>query len=189
MNAFSAATVDNACSAATVDNECSAATVDNECSSAIVDNACSAATVDTSDPWSFYIIQNKGFTYAGVSPDPVRRLRQHNGELVGGAKYTTSKGPGWRHICLVHGFRTKIEAMQFEWAVKHVPPRDSGGIKNRLKKLFVVLNKPYWTSKASAAVNSPLVVEWTISESLLPLVAAERVTPPYVSQSFAPRSA
>jgi len=40
------------------------------------------------DKWSFYIIQNKGSTYAGVSPDPVKRLRKHNGELSGGAKYT-----------------------------------------------------------------------------------------------------
>ena len=55
--------------------------------------------------WVFYIIHNRGATYAGVSPDPVRRLRQHNGEIVGGAKYTTGKGPGWEHICLVRGFR------------------------------------------------------------------------------------
>lgn len=147
-----------------------------------------AATVDLDqtdqNTWSFYIIQNQGFTYAGVSPNPVRRLRQHNGELVGGAKYTTSKGPGWRHICLVHGFPTKIEAMQFEWAVKHVPPRDSGGIKNRLKKLFVILNKPRWTSKAPAADNHPLVVEWKMSESSLPLSSDARQTPPYVTQSF-----
>ena len=45
--------------------------------------------------WVFYIIQNKQFTYAGVSPDPIRRLRKHNGEISGGAKYTLSKGPGW----------------------------------------------------------------------------------------------
>ena len=45
-------------------------------------------------PWFFYIIKNRQFTYAGVSPDPVQRLRKHNGEICGGAKYTTSKGPG-----------------------------------------------------------------------------------------------
>ena len=77
--------------------------------------------------WVFYIIHNRGATYAGVSPDPVRRLRQHNGEIVGGAKYTTGKGAGWEHICLVSGFQDKIQSMQFEWAVKHVAPRKGAG--------------------------------------------------------------
>ena len=37
------------------------------------------------DNWSFYVIKNKECTYAGVSPDPVQRLRKHNGEICGGA--------------------------------------------------------------------------------------------------------
>ena len=112
------------------------------------------------DEWSFYLIQNKGCTYAGVSPDPVKRLRKHNGEISGGAKYTLSKGKGWEHICLVHGFQTKIQAMQFEWAVKHQPPRDAGGTINRVKKLYQVLNKPRWTSKSPTADSVPLILEW-----------------------------
>ena len=43
--------------------------------------------------WQFYIIINNNYTYAGVSPDQ-ERLRQHNGEIKGGAKYTLSKGEG-----------------------------------------------------------------------------------------------
>jgi predicted GIY-YIG superfamily endonuclease len=111
-------------------------------------------------PWVFYLILNKGRTYAGVSPDPVRRLRQHNGEIKGGAKYTTGVGPGWTHICLVHGFQNKIQALQFEWASKHVPPRDAGGLANRIKKLYVLLNKAQWTSKSPLASTVPLQVEW-----------------------------
>ena len=111
-------------------------------------------------PWIFYIIENRGCTYAGVSPDPVRRLRQHNGEIKGGAKYTTSKGPGWTHVCLVEGFRTKIEALQFEWAVKHVPPRNAGGVANRIKKLYVICAKERWTSKAPNARDIPLTIRW-----------------------------
>ena len=110
--------------------------------------------------WQLYIIENKGCTYVGVSPDPIRRLRQHNGEIKGGAKYTTSKGPGWEHICLISGFQDKTQAMQFEWAVKHVQPRNAGGIINRLKKLCVVLNKDKWTSKAPNACGIPLTLKW-----------------------------
>jgi len=135
------------------------------------------------EPWSFYIIQNKGYTYAGVSPDPVKRLRKHNGELSGGAKYTQSKGPGWTHVCLVHGFQTKIQALQFEWAVKHVPPRDSGGLINRLKKLYTVLNKSHWTSKSPEASAIPLQLEWKIEQPSLfiPL-------PPYINSISLPQS-
>jgi len=124
------------------------------------DHEITVNTPHAEPPWIFYIIENRGFTYAGVSPDPVRRLRQHNGELKGGAKYTTSKGPGWTHICLVEGFRTKIEAMQFEWAVKHVPPRNAGGINNRIKKLYLTCAKERWTSNAPYARDVSLVIRW-----------------------------
>ena len=135
------------------------------------------------EPWSFYIVQNQGYTYAGVSPDPVKRLRKHNGEICGGAKYTLSKGAGWTHACLVHGFQTKNQALQFEWAVKHVPPRNSGGLLARLIKLYTVLNKPHWTSKAPAASTVPLQLEWKITK----LAALQTQTlPTYVSESIQP---
>ena len=54
------------------------------------------------DKWSCYIIENRGYTYVGVSNNVHKRLRAHNKEISGGAKYTTSKGKGWRHICVVH---------------------------------------------------------------------------------------
>jgi predicted GIY-YIG superfamily endonuclease len=127
-------------------------------------------------PWSFYIIYNNKCTYAGVSPDPVRRLRQHNSEIKGGAKYTTSKGPGWKHFCLVSGFQDKIQAMQFEWAVKHVPPRNAGGIYNRIHKLHQVLCKEKWTSKAPLASGVPLCVEWCEPNPCLDMSLPEYVT-------------
>jgi len=129
------------------------------------------------EKWSFYIIENKGCTYAGVSPDPVRRLRKHNGEISGGAKYTRSKGPGWEHVCLVHGFQTKIQSMQFEWAVKHCAPRNAGGLSNRIKKLYEVLNKDKWTSKSPDAHTVPLSLEWKMTSP--PLINS---LPEYVSE-------
>ena len=112
------------------------------------------------DEWSCYIIENKRFTYVGVSNNVVKRLRAHNGEIKGGAKYTTSKGPGWKHVCVIHGFPTKIESMQFEWALKHVAPKRAGGTKNRIKKLIILLNKTRWTSRAPLADTMPLTIEW-----------------------------
>ena len=112
------------------------------------------------EQWQFYLINNGPYTYAGVSPDPVKRLRKHNGEISGGAKYTASKGTGWEHICLVKGFPTKIEALQFEWAVKHEPPRNVGGIAARIRKMRKVLCKEKWTSKSPLAETIPLEIEW-----------------------------
>jgi len=127
--------------------------------------------------WKFYIIANSGYTYAGVSPDPVRRLRQHNGEIKGGAKYTTSKGSGWTHICLISGFKTKIQAMQFEWAVKHVAPRNLGGLVNRMDKVYKVLCSPQWTSKSPQANDVHLELDWKIE---ILDTHKEKILPEYV---------
>ena len=129
-------------------------------------------------PWMFYIIANRGRTYAGVSPNPVRRLRQHNGEISGGAKYTTGVGSGWEHVCIVDGFRTNIEALQFEWAVKHEKPRGQGGMRMRLKKLHQVLGKERWTSRAPPASEVPLHLRWLVD----PVYTAD--VPSYISVEF-----
>ena len=109
-------------------------------------------------PWKFYLIQNGNRTYAGVSPDPTRRLRQHNGEICGGAKYTRKSGPGWIHKCIVEGFTCKRDALQFEWAVKHCAPRKTGGLEARLQKLVKILCKDKWTMTATPASTIPLTV-------------------------------
>jgi hypothetical protein len=46
-----------------------------------------------------------------------RRLRQHNGELAGGAKSTKGRGP-WRVAMTAEGFGSKQAAMSFEARVK-----------------------------------------------------------------------
>ena len=110
--------------------------------------------------WVCYLIANGGYTYVGVSPTPEKRLRQHNGEIKGGAKYTTSKGPGWKHVCIIEGFQDKIQAMQFEWAVKHEPPRNLGGVAARIEKIKRVMAKERWTSNAPLSSSVDLIVNY-----------------------------
>lgn len=109
--------------------------------------------------WYFYIIRKNNLSYAGVTPYPDERILKHNGIKSGGAKYTTSKGTGWEYVCLIYGFE-KIDALRFEWAVKHCKPKSQKGITNRIKKLYTVLLREKWTSKSPEADTIPLVITW-----------------------------
>ena len=61
-------------------------------------------------------------TYVGFTNNPKRRIRQHNGEIKGGAKRTRIHRP-WHFVGMVWGFIDNIAALQFEWAWQH--PRRS----------------------------------------------------------------
>ena len=47
-----------------------------------------------SDRWQVYLLRcADGSLYAGIARDLERRVRQHNGELAGGARYTRGRRP------------------------------------------------------------------------------------------------
>jgi putative endonuclease len=47
-----------------------------------------------SGEWQVYLLEcADGTYYCGVTKDVVRRLKQHNGTLSGGAKYTRTRQP------------------------------------------------------------------------------------------------
>ncbi|CAI5481779.1 unnamed protein product [Closterium sp. Yama58-4] len=73
-----------------------------------------------SGTWSVYLLLSADCrkTYVGVTMDVQRRVKQHNGEVVGGAKSTRAGRP-WTLVGAVEGFRTRSEAFQFEWRWKN----------------------------------------------------------------------
>ena len=69
-------------------------------------------------PWFVYLLATTSApsrTYVGATVDPDRRLRQHNGQLKGGARATSRVPGGWYRVCYIKGFESKREALRFEW--------------------------------------------------------------------------
>ena len=92
-------------------------------------------------PWYVYLLQSTGgSTYVGATVDPDRRLRQHNGELKGGARATgmqCAKGETWTRVCMVGSFQ-KIDALRFEWRWKFLSRKQKG---SPLEKRWKALNQ------------------------------------------------
>ena len=110
------------------------------------------------DKYYCYILfqtQNKmesDLTYNGSTNNLIRRLRQHNGEISGGAKATAGKGP-WEYMAILEGFESYSEALCCEWRIKHPTgkkrPKKYCGKKGRIDSLNLVLNLENWTSKST----------------------------------------
>ena len=65
-------------------------------------------------------------TYIGATLNPDRRLRQHNGLLVGGAKATGRRPGDWYRVCRVTNFPSFRMALSFEWHWKHFSKKLKG---------------------------------------------------------------
>jgi predicted GIY-YIG superfamily endonuclease len=84
-------------------------------------------------------------TYIGATNNPDRRLRQHNGEISGGA-YAT-KGKEWIRAVYVGGFPDWQAALQFEWSWKR-HSRGKSGLGGKLQGLLNLLRTEKSTTKA-----------------------------------------
>ena len=70
--------------------------------------------------WYVYVIRStSGRTYVGATTDPKRRLRQHNGEIKGGAKNTRGFRP-WELIRVIGPIPNQSKALKEERRVKRL---------------------------------------------------------------------
>lgn len=76
-------------------------------------------------------------TYIGCTNNLKRRLRQHNSEIKGGARYTTCYSKEWFPAVVVVGFLDKGEVLRFEWAAKRRADRRTitSGLQERIARM------------------------------------------------------
>lgn len=113
----------------------------------------------TKGVWYCYILRNKNpqysnLTYNGSTNNPKRRLRQHNGEISGGAVYTKKAPAGWEIYFLMTGFPDHKNALSCEWRIKHTEgkprcqrPPHHRGTKGRIVALNDILRLDKWTQQ------------------------------------------
>lgn len=85
----------------------------------------------TSKNWQVYLLCCADLTlYCGVTNDLPRRLRQHNGEIKGGAKYTQSRRPC--KLVYSESLADKSSAMQREYVIKQMTRQQKEALFNIL---------------------------------------------------------
>jgi len=95
---------------------------------------------------SRHIRSGMGRTYNGYTVDLVHRLRQHNGEIKGGAVATKGVGP-WEFIAVMTCMDwTSVRAMKVEWLIRYPTrkkPRPShfAGAQGRINSLSEVVQR------------------------------------------------
>jgi len=113
----------------------------------------------------YCLVGKTGKTYVGFSVNVDRRLRQHNGEIKGGAKAT--RGGEWTRVCTVAGFPTQQSALQFEWKWKYLTRKASGSsaVERRFYALHQLVNSEQSTTNALpfSTYEAPLSI---LSENL-----------------------
>jgi predicted GIY-YIG superfamily endonuclease len=100
------------------------------------------------------------FTYAGYTVNPIKRLRQHNGEIKGGARATSRRVnatfDSWSFAFVVTSPAfTKKVALSFEWHLKqHRGARTPGNpVDRRIAFLVHSLGNPKFANCLSAGVK------------------------------------
>lgn len=97
-------------------------------------------------PWTLYLLYHKAGnrTYLGVTTNVERRLRQHRGELVGGARFTSRIQAAfpegeWTLVATLNPFPNQSEVTRWERLLK----LKTRGLKQRLDAMKAIADGKY----------------------------------------------
>jgi predicted GIY-YIG superfamily endonuclease len=124
--------------------------------------------------YCYLLFTNNKHTYIGATIDIDHRLRQHNGELVGGAKYTKiqlNKGLTWNRICYLTNIPEWRSALQIEWKWKQLGRTTYKHIRDpiyrrlySLKKLLSLEKPTNISIPYDAYPSGPPQIIWEVDE-------------------------
>jgi predicted GIY-YIG superfamily endonuclease len=106
---------------------------------------------------------NKIKYYIGYTNNPQRRIRQHNRDIIGGAKATA--GFKWEYCAIFTNFRDNIEGLQIEWRLKHSTKKPN--IINKLNSFFNYIDTNLNASPKNSKMKTKLFLY--IDHTLLPI--------------------
>lgn len=118
-----------------------------------------------------YILQSinrSDKVYIGYTVDMTHRIRQHNGEIVGGAKKTSRFKP-WRIVCVISGFLDNHMALRFEFRLQKMAKRKN--LINTLLELQKLISLGEGSKSKNTKCTWPaLILYWYISQNLFPII-------------------
>jgi len=97
-------------------------------------------------------------TYIGKTCYINKRIRQHNGNLSGGAKYTHVGRP-YQYACIISEFVNETEALRFEYRLKHPNGKykkwktQNTGLSRRMDALYHILKSDWYKETISNPIN------------------------------------
>jgi predicted GIY-YIG superfamily endonuclease len=121
------------------------------------------------------VTPDERYTYVGATKNLARRLRQHNAEIKGGAKYT-KRCKSWRVLFYIEGFANSHEGwretLSCEWHLKHVSRyrRGTSPVARRERNVATLLNRDRWSHLRKVVVQKiatpqQMGVSWSTSEN------------------------
>jgi predicted GIY-YIG superfamily endonuclease len=107
--------------------------------------------IDCNKSYCYLIKDVTNKTYIGATCNIEKRLKQHNGILSGGAKYTKS-GTSWKYVCIISDIPEWRSALQIEWKWKNICRTKYKNIKCTITRRLYALK--YLLSLEKPTTNS-----------------------------------